>query len=199
MTNCGTLRLGQLAFSALSLKALQISGTQLSKLLPGFQMRFFRCVSFRRVEFCEHSTPSFQARHLVTTVLFEVESSSTITFTGVCLVKRQTFATPPFWVQRGSFGQTLRAWHVLAMLHKRRQENKPECRFWETWTWNAFRFAMQTSEMSPSTIVTTWTKQNSSACLWNKAFNRQRVLYDELALRGCKPSGEQRKLIKNQQ
>lgn len=25
------------------------------------------------------------------------------------------------------------------------------------------------------------------ACLWNKAFNRQRVLYGELALRGCKP------------
>ena len=26
------------------------------------------------------------------------------------------------------------------------------------------------------------------ACLWNKAFNRQRVLFDELVLRGYKPN-----------
>ena len=146
-------------------------------------------VSFRRVEFCEHSSAEFSGTTFSHNCYFvEVESSSTITFTECLFSEEADFRNATLLGAtrfiRANFARLARFGGAPTRESKRISLNV--C-FWET---NMERVSFRNADLRNVSFYYCYSldKVELIACLWNKAFNRQRVLYDELALRGCKPN-----------
>ena len=145
-------------------------------------------VSFRRVEFCEHSSAEFSGTTFSHNCYFvEVESSSTITFTECLFSEEADFRKATLLGAtrfiRANFARLARFGGAPTREGKRISLNV--C-FWET---NMERVSFRNADLRNVSFYYCYSldKVELIACLWNKAFNRQRVLFDELALRGCKP------------
>ena len=145
-------------------------------------------VSFRRVKFSEHSSAEFSGTTFSHNCYFvEVEGSSTITFTECLFSEEADFRNATLQGAtrfiRANFASLARFGGAPTNESERTRLNV--C-FWET---NMENVSFHNADLRNVSLYHCYRLDRVEliACLWNSAFNRQRVLYDELALRRCKP------------
>ncbi len=150
--------------------------------------QFKGAVSFRGAKFSEHSSAEFNSTTFSHNCYFvDVQSSSRITFTECLFSEEADFRNAtllgPTRIIRANFARLARFGGAPT---KESEETRLNVCFWEA---NMERVSFRNADLRNVSFYHCYSldKVELIACLWNKAFNRRRVLYDELVLRRCRP------------